>query len=471
MNTPQSALKPNQSQATDSIGPAAVFRGLVGNIQTPTDYSSIRVNADWLCVLVSFACLVFAILEGFAYGQVGEALLWGTPLFLASLLVTRFYAGHGIAMHLNAVLLVGMGALHVHIARGLLEYHFSFFILLPVMLAYRDIRPLITMGLTIIIHHLVFDLLQQAGFACYVFRGPFVGLPAVALHGFYVAVAVAVLSVIAQTLHQHALIAEENAQLLRNLGNNQQINLRHRAQPDELGRVTPMGQMFNNYAENMGYVVASFKMLHIDIRELSQIAKELGADNNSQLQDSSAASRKLRDFVQNLGNQTRMGQSTAELSKKTTEDCFDLLNELNQSIEHLNKMSKQAYDSHQHLQSLHKELAAQFTPNQQQSMANALSALDNLNERTNTFMGKMSLIKSGLSAIENQVVTVDRATHQWIENGHSNQRQGWEVLGAMESMQARAEAAFRTLGSTVQTILRSDELMREMNKRLSRFEV
>ena len=471
MNTPQPALKPSPSQASEPIGVAAVLQGLLGNQQTPTNYSSIRVNADWLCVLVSFACLVFAILEGYAYGQVGEALLWGTPLFLGSFLITRYYAGHGVAMHINAVLLVGMGALHVHIARGLIEYHFSFFMLLPVMLAYRDIRPLVTMGLAIIIHHLVFDMLQQAGFACYVFRGPFVGIPAVALHGFYVAVEVAILSLIAQTLHQHALVADENAQLLQRLGNEQRINLRSRVQADELGRISPVGQMFNNYAENMGYVVASFKMLHIDIRELSHIAKELGADNNSQLQDSAAASRKLRDFVQNLGNQTRMGQSTAELSKKTTEDCFDLLNELNQSIEHLHKMSKQAYDSHQHLQSLHKDLAGQFTPNQQQSMANALNALDSLNERTNTFMAKMSLIKSGLSAIENQVVTVDRATHQWIENGHSNQRQGWEVLGAMESMQARAEAAFRTLGSTVQTILRSDELMREMDKRLSRFDV
>jgi flagellar biosynthesis chaperone FliJ len=471
MNTPQPALKPSESKAAEATGLNAVLQGLLGNLHAPTQYSSIRVNADWLCVFVSFACLVFAIVEGFAYGQVGEALMWGTPLFLGSLVVTRFYAGHGFAMHLNAVLLVGMGALHVHIARGLLEYHFSFFMLLPVMLAYRDIRPLVTMGLAIIIHHLVFDMLQQAGFACYVFRGPFVGIPAVALHGFYVAVEVAVLSVIAQTLHHHALVAEENAQLLANLGSNQRINLRNRVKPDDLGHVTPMGQMFNNYADNMGYVVASFKMLHIDIRELSQIAKELGADNNSQLQDSAAASRKLRDFVQNLGNQTRMGQSTAELSKKTTEDCFDLLNEVNQSIEHLNKMSKQAYDSHQHLQSLHRELSSQFSPNQQQSMANALSALDNLNERTNTFMSKMSLIKSGLSAIENQVVTVDQATHQWVENGHSNQRQGWEVLGAMESMQARAEVAFRTLGSTVQTILRSDELMREMDKRLSRFDV
>ena len=86
-------------------------------------------------------------------------------------------------------------------------------------------------------------------------------------------------------------------------------------------------------------------------------------------------------------------------------------------------------------------------------------------------MAKMDVLKSGLSAIENQAVSIDRATHQWVENGHGNQRQGWEVLGAMEGMQSRSENAFRTLGSTVQTILRADELMREMERRLARFDV
>ncbi|MEK9817924.1 MAG: hypothetical protein VW447_12625, partial [Limnobacter sp.] len=106
-----------------------------------------------------------------------------------------------------------------------------------------------------------------------------------------------------------------------------------------------------------------------------------------------------------------------------------------------------------------------------QQVQATLGTLDNLNERTNGFMARMDVLKSGLSAIENQLVSIDRATHQWVENGHGNQRQGWEVLGAMEGMQARTESAFRTLASTVQTILRSDELMREMEKRLSRFDV
>ena len=474
MHAQHSALNQQASNAPVQLPPHGFFTflsRLSGVAPNATDLTSIRINADWLCVVVSFACLVFATLEGLAYNNIAQALGWGIPLFLGSLAITRWHAGQPLTMHINAALLVGMGALHVHIARGLLEYHFSFFILLPVMLAYRDTRPLLSMGLLIVIHHIVFDMLQQAGFECYIFRGPFSGMPAVALHGFYVSIAVLLLSVIAQTLRQHALAAEEGTKLLAYLDKEKGINLRVRAQTDEQGRMSPMGQVFNDYADNMAFVVAAFKMLRADIRELSQIAKEQGAGNTQQMEESSQASKKLRDFVQSLGNQTRMGQSTAELSKKATEDSFDLLNELNQSLEQLQRIGKQAFDSSQQMQALHKEFQKEFSPAAAQQLQTTLSTLDNLNERTNGFMARMDVLKSGLSAIENQLVSIDRATHQWVENGHGNQRQGWEVLGAMEGMQARTESAFRTLASTVQTILRSDEMMREMEKRLSRFDV
>ncbi|HEX4879299.1 MAG TPA: hypothetical protein VFV39_05590 [Limnobacter sp.] len=464
MHAPTSAMQAPAS-------PTGLLHALTHPGAAATSLADIRKQADWICVIVGFACLLFALIEGWAYNRLDQALLWGTPLFLCGLVVTRYATGHAWTMHVHAALLVGMGALHVHLAQGLTEYHFSFFMLLPVMLAYRDARPLISMGLIIVLHHLVFDLLQQAGYQCYVFRGPFSGLPAVALHGFYVAVEVAILCLIAYTLRQHALVAAEGAQLLGHLDKDRGVNLRVRAQPNEFGVISTTGRVFNEYADNMSFIVAAFKMLRTDVRELSLIAKELGVDNNQQIEDSASASKSLRDFVQNLGNQTRLGQSTADLSKKITDDCFDLLNELNQSMEQLHKISKQAFDSHQLLNTIQRETSGGLDAGAAQHVAAAVALLDGLNERTQTFMAKMDLLKSGLSAIENQVVSVDRATHQWVENGHGNQRQGWEVLGAMESMQARAENALRTLNSTVQTILRSDDLMRELERRLSRFDV
>lgn len=434
-----------------------------------TSLTDIRRHADWMCVLVNFGCLIFAILQGFYLGVVSEAFTWGVPIFLTSLAVTRAGAGNTWTMHLNGWLLVAMAALHVQLGKGMVEYHFSFYMLLPMMLMYRDPKPLLTMGLVILLHHLLFDMLQRSGFQAYVFSGDFSGFHAIALHAFYIAVFVIILSFLAHTLRQHATTAQEATELLSHLDKETGVNFKIRAVADEEGKVSRFGKVFNDYADNMSFIVSAFRMLRADIRELTDIASELGADNTFQLTQNAKASNNLRDFVHKLGSQTKQAQSSAELSKKITDDCFDLINELNLSSDLLSKITQQSFQAHQHIQQLLPELAGDSVL--QSKLLTISAGLDHLAERTQSFMSKMDSFKGGLNAIENQAVSMDRSTNQWIEEGHSNQRRGWEVLGAMETMQSRTENAFNALNNTVETIMRSGDVVREMERRLSRFDV
>lgn len=438
--------------------------------QGNTSLFDIRRHADWVCVLVNFGCLLFAFVQALGLGEVVEALTWGVPIFLTSLAVTRAGAGNRWTMHLNGWLLVAMAALHVHLGRGMVEYHFSFFMLLPVMLMYRDPRPLITMGLMIGVHHVLFDALQRAGFNCYVFRAPFNGLPAIALHGFYILVFVGILSVLAQILRQHAQVAEETARLLGYLGGGDKVNFRVRAEVQADGQLSRFGQVFNDYADNMSFVVSAFRMLHADMRELTDLAKQLGHDNHFQLAQNTKASNTLRDFLHKLGNQTKQAQSGGELTRKLTEDCFDLIMGVNQASEVLTRINRQAFETHQQVQNWIDELPAEQSATKSRLQALG-SQLDHLSERTQAFMSKMESLKSGLNAIENQAVALDRANNQALEEGHANQRQGWEVLGAMESMQNRTENAYNALNDSVQTIVRAGDVVRDMEKRLSRFDL
>jgi len=470
MASPQSTLgRLDPEPLSKSLNFSELFEILTFQSKAHTSLEDIRRHADWVCVLVNFGCLVFALVQGFGLGVMKEALSWGIPIFLTSLAITRAGAGNRWTMHLNGWLLVAMAALHVHLGRGMVEYHFSFFMLLPVMLTYRDPRPLWSMGLVIVIHHLLFDALQRAGFECYIFRGPFSGMPAIMLHGFYITVFAGILSFLAYTLRQHAVAAQETAELLGYLDKETGINFRHRVQADEEGKVSRFGQVFNDYADNMNFIVSAFRMLREDIRELTHIASELGADNTFQLTQNAKASNNLRDFVHKLGSQTKQAQVSAELSKKITEDSFDLINQLNQSTELLGKITQQAFQVNQQIQHILPDVQHQEILHNK--LLTASAGLDYLAERTQSFMSKMDSFKGGLDAIENQTLSLDRSTHEWIEEGHANQRRGWEVLGAMESMQARTESAFNAVTNTVETIMRSAEVVREMERRLSRFDI
>lgn len=69
MHAQHSALNQQASHAPVQLPSHGFFTflsKLSGAAPNATDFASIRINADWLCVIVSFACLVFATLEGLA---------------------------------------------------------------------------------------------------------------------------------------------------------------------------------------------------------------------------------------------------------------------------------------------------------------------------------------------------------------------------------------------------------------------
>ncbi len=77
MHAQHSALNQQASNAPVQLPPHGFFTflsRLSGVAPNATDLTSIRINADWLCVVISFACLVFATLEGLAYNNLAQAL-------------------------------------------------------------------------------------------------------------------------------------------------------------------------------------------------------------------------------------------------------------------------------------------------------------------------------------------------------------------------------------------------------------
>ena len=96
---------------------------------------------DSVLALVASGALV--LIAGVAYGTAR-----GT---LASRLVLAFVQ-------------VGLVALHIQLAQGMLEFHFGVFVTLALLLVYLDWRPIVWAALLFAVHHVLFDRLQAAGF-------------------------------------------------------------------------------------------------------------------------------------------------------------------------------------------------------------------------------------------------------------------------------------------------------------------
>src|SRR5690606_7138751 len=118
------------------------------------------------------------------YGTWSAAIWVGLPTaLLCTGLVIRCSGRRITRLTIGAALMV-FTALHIHQAYGLTELHFGVFVLLAVLLCYRDWGVIAVAAAVIAIHHLLFNYLQTLGYGTICFSEP--GLGRVLTHAAYV---------------------------------------------------------------------------------------------------------------------------------------------------------------------------------------------------------------------------------------------------------------------------------------------
>ncbi len=172
------------------------------------DLKEIARWADLVTFLALFASAAAALAIGNAHDQLGLAL--GASALLLAVGGAAFVVGRGHT--LGWVLLtacnVAFVALHIQLGRGTLEFHFGVFVLLGLLLVYRDWRPIVWAAALFAVHHVVFDRLQALGMGVYCTPSP--DFLKTVMHAAYVVVQTGVEIFLALRLRQAAV---ESAQL------------------------------------------------------------------------------------------------------------------------------------------------------------------------------------------------------------------------------------------------------------------
>lgn len=164
-------------------------------------------QADAIMYFTLVCSVVVAWLIGLYYAQTGLALTGGG----LSLLVgsAAFFQARGTALSRSLLTIcnVVLVALHIQLAHGTTEFHFGVFVLLGLLLVYRDVGVLLLAAGLFAVHHLAFDRLQALNFM--VFCTESANLPRTLLHAAYVVMQTAVEMFLARRLRVAALEAAE----------------------------------------------------------------------------------------------------------------------------------------------------------------------------------------------------------------------------------------------------------------------
>lgn len=173
---------------------------------------AIRRRADGQILVLVWLLWGISLLVGWAAGNTLVALLFASPLAILASLMTALFRGLLISRLAFAFILMAFSALLIQLGEGETEYHFSVFVLLSALLAWRDWRPLLLGAAVIAVHHLVFNSLQEYDlFHIVIFVHT--GLHMVIMHGLFVVAQTLFLTVLAVRMEQDAVSASEVAGL------------------------------------------------------------------------------------------------------------------------------------------------------------------------------------------------------------------------------------------------------------------
>lgn len=186
-------------------------------LDTETILQPMRASADRLMLVALCFLLFVSLVTGWATSTLVLTLAVALPAFGVSYLIYRLAPGSLLSRLTVAFALMVFSALNIQQAGGMIEAHFSVFVLLAFLLYYRDWRPILAAAGLIAVHHLGFNYLQAAGMGIYLFENG-ASFRVVLIHAAYVVVQATVLIYMAVKLKAEAIEAAGVAGVARQIG-------------------------------------------------------------------------------------------------------------------------------------------------------------------------------------------------------------------------------------------------------------
>ena len=260
-------------------------------------------------IMLGVLWLMFIYSMGLAawHNTWGQTVLVGGGTLLVLHVLNILLPGRRLLRCCVGIAFMVFSALHINQSGGTTEMHFGIFVLLAVLVYYRDWLPILVAALFIAVHHLAFFALQQAGVGVHITHmgGSW---PIIFLHAFYVVLETAILIYLAIQAHSEAYEAESLLMTVSQMTDNERIDLSKRG-----GNDGPVTGRFNRFVEQLDSLVA---VVSRDTLSLNNLGERL-AQATHQLR--TGASLQLAETSYMTGAMQQMGSAIEEVAKHAEE--------------------------------------------------------------------------------------------------------------------------------------------------------
>ncbi|MBC7664327.1 MAG: chemotaxis protein [Caulobacter sp.] len=268
--------------------------------------AAIARTGDLVMLLTAVGSALAACIIGQAYADLGLALAAGGLLLAAAGAAFALARGTASSAAVLTTCNVGLVALHIQLGRGTIEFHFGVFVLLGLMLVYRDWRPLVLAAGLFAVHHVVFDRLQALDTG--VFCTPRADFLKTLMHAVYVIAQTSVEVYLAAMLRSAAVEACELGDIIRRVDADGRLCL----DVADMRASAPTAVLLKGMLQRIGTAIAAVKQ-SADSVEVATAEIATGNMNLSQRTEEQASNlQQTAAAMEQISGTVRATASTAQ---------------------------------------------------------------------------------------------------------------------------------------------------------------
>ncbi|MDB6061874.1 MAG: methyl-accepting chemotaxis protein [Verrucomicrobiaceae bacterium] len=257
-------------------------------MQNSADFENRDRDVDLFMLAIAAGLFAFSLALAAWYSTWLQSLLIGGGTLAMLALVYQLAPGTVLSRCAFAAGFMVFTALHVQQSDGMVEMHFGVFVLLAILLYYRDWLPIVVAAAVIAVHHVLFFYWQTQGMGVSVLADAHEHWWVIGLHAAYVVVEAAVLCLMANRSRTEANEALEIMRVTRAISSDNTIDLTHRVQGGSL-----VGNSFNAVLGDLEQLV---RQAHVSAENINGSGDEL-AGLMASLNDVAARQKRETEMV------------------------------------------------------------------------------------------------------------------------------------------------------------------------------
>lgn len=287
-----------------------------------TTQFTFRPQAFRIATALNLVLLAFALILASLYGTWAAALLVGIPAALVPLGLYKLLGDHVLSRVSFGISFMLFCALHIHQAMGMTEIHFGIFVLLAILIAFRDWIVVLVAAATIAIHHVLFMYLQSNGADVYLVPQSDATLGIVAIHAVYVVVEAIVLIIICRTSLKEAQVTQAFYDATQALVTERgDIVLSTRCPDLDAPVITRFNGVLERLQAAIGTIDASAASIRREAHQLRTNGESLSSGMQQKLHEVERIAAATEEMSQNIDQTSERARDAANFSAQSQDSA------------------------------------------------------------------------------------------------------------------------------------------------------